>query len=544
MPAAALANIYERFGARLLEQNVRSFLQFSGKINKGIRNTILKEPEMFLAFNNGIAATAEQIELVQGRNGLVIKKVSDLQIVNGGQTTASIYHTWKKDKAEISHIYVQLKLTVVKNKENFGSIVSRIAEYANTQNKVSIADLSSNKPYHIEFEKLSRSIYTPHTNVRTIQTKWFYERARGQYKNARLKDGFTKAKQKQFDLQNPKNQVFTKEELAKYINAYKEVSDSKKILIGPHFVVQGNQKNYLKFILHNLEKKLSSIYFEDCIAKAILFKTAEKVYGVKPNAIGDMRYVTVPYTISLLNHLTDSQLDLYRIWKAQSISEELKTLLYKIMVEVEAYIKQTATGGLFGEWAKKEDCWTLMKEKSFQFDFSTIRKDFIDKNSKAKRVVVSDSEVTLKEQQENLERVQSIPPNIWLKIEEWGRVKETLTSSMQNIAFTLAGRVRNKSNILDSELANGLKIIDLVIENAPELFFDIETEIENEANAEKDISIETIAKIVAWDKKNQRLKDFEYKFMLDLAEGRKLLNDYTKSLAIRNLEKVEKWGFL
>jgi hypothetical protein len=110
--------------------------------------------------------------------------VKDLQIVNGGQTTASIYHTWKKDKADISNIFVQIKLTVIKNKDNFSSIVSRISEYANTQNKVSVADLSSNRPYHIDLEKLSRSIYTPLSESSTYQTRWFYERARGQYKNA------------------------------------------------------------------------------------------------------------------------------------------------------------------------------------------------------------------------------------------------------------------------------------------------------------------------------------------------------------------------
>ena len=242
IPGEALASIYERFGSRLLEQNVRSFLQFNGKINKGIRTTIMKEPEMFLAFNNGIAATADEIELEDSEdgNGKIISVVKDLQIVNGGQTTASIYHTQKKDKADISNIFVQVKLSVVKNKEKFSEIVSRFSEYANTQNKVSISDLSSNRPYHIELEKLSRNIFTPITDSKPLQTKWFYERARGQYKNAILKDGFTPSRKKAFDLKNPKHQLFTKEELAKYINAYQEIADGKKILIGPHYVVRGS----------------------------------------------------------------------------------------------------------------------------------------------------------------------------------------------------------------------------------------------------------------------------------------------------------------
>mgnify|MGYP000199158830 CR=1 FL=1 len=369
IPGEALVNIYERFGSRLLEQNVRSFLQFTGKVNAGIRRTIINEPHMFLAFNNGIAATADSLELEKSDGGIYITRVSDLQIVNGGQTTASIYHTWKKDKKEVSNVQVQLKLSVIKNKENFSGIVSQISEYANTQNKVSVSDLSSNSPYHIELEKLSRSIWAPPSEGQSIQTRWFYERARGQYKNARLKEGFTKAKQKAFDLKNPKSQMFTKEDLAKYINSHEEVIDGRKLLIGPHYVVRGNQKNYAQFMNYNIPKKIDSIYFEDTVAKAILFRAAEKIYGVKPNSIGDMRYITVPYSIAYLSSKLGNKLDLYKIWKNQSVSSGLKQLLYELMVQIEMFIKSKAPGSLYGEWAKKEDCWQEVKSQKFNLDF-------------------------------------------------------------------------------------------------------------------------------------------------------------------------------
>jgi hypothetical protein len=162
-PGDVLVDIYEQYGSRLLEQNVRSFLQFTGKINKGIRKTILEEPHMFMAFNNGIAATADEVSIIDlpGNKGKAIGSVKDFQIVNGGQTTASIYHTWKKDKAKVSGIFVPVKLTIVKDKENFSEIVGRIAEYANTQNRVSASDLSSNRENHVIIEKLSRSIWAP-----------------------------------------------------------------------------------------------------------------------------------------------------------------------------------------------------------------------------------------------------------------------------------------------------------------------------------------------------------------------------------------------
>lgn len=362
IPGHALVSIYEQYGARLLEQNVRSFLQFTGKINKGIRNTILKEPHMFLAFNNGIAATADDLKLKKTEKGYLIESVKDLQIVNGGQTTASIYHTWKKDKADIKDIVVQVKLSIIKDKNNFAEIVSRIAEYANTQNKVSISDLSSNTPFHIELEKLSRNIWAPPIGGKSHQTRWFYERARGQYKNARSREGTTKAKLKAFDLKNPKKQFFTKEELAKFINTWDEVYFEDRLVIGPHIVVRGSQKNYAQFIAHNIPENQNIKYFEDAIAKATLFRTAEKLYGIKPNSIGDMRYITVPYTLALLSYKKGKEINLSEVWKKQGISDDLQTTIYNLMVQVEQFIKRNAPGALYGEWAKKEDCWLKLKQ--------------------------------------------------------------------------------------------------------------------------------------------------------------------------------------
>lgn len=365
MPGIALVSIYEQYGARLLEQNVRSFLQFTGKINKGIRNTILEEPHMFLAFNNGIAATANELMLKKTEEGYLINSIKDLQIVNGGQTTASIYHTWKKDRANIKDIVVQVKLSVIKDKNNFAEIVSRIAEYANTQNKVSVSDLSSNTPFHIELEQLSRNIWAPPANGQSHQTRWFYERARGQYKNARLREGTTKSKLKAFDIKNPKNQFFTKEELAKVVNTWYEVYSEEKLVIGPHIVVRGSQKNYAQFITYNIPENRDNKYFEDLISKAILFRTGEKLYGIKPNSIGDMRYITVPYTLALLSSNKSLGIDLSSIWKEQAISEELQSTIYNLMIRVEQFIKMNAPGALYGEWAKKEECWVQVKKGVF-----------------------------------------------------------------------------------------------------------------------------------------------------------------------------------
>ncbi|WP_407520974.1 AIPR family protein [Lacibacter sp. MH-610] len=547
IPGEALAFIYEQYGARLLEQNVRSFLQVGGKksTNFGIRKTIIESPEMFLAYNNGLTTTADEIIFEENGSSLNIAAVKDFQIVNGGQTTASIYHTFKKDKADISKIFVQMKISLIKNKEKFSDIVSNISAFANTQNKVSVSDLSSNRPYHIEFEKLSRSIFTPLTDSQPIQTKWFYERARGQYKNARLKESLPKSRLKAFDLKNPKNQMFTKEELAKYINAYQEIADGKKIPVGPHYVVRGNQKNYVQFINYNLEKKLNNVYYEDTIAKAILYRASEKVYGVKPNAIGDLRYITVPYTISLLNYLTKNQLDLYKIWKAQDISSSLKQLLHSMMTQVEAFIKDIP-GGLYGEWAKKEECWLKVKSHGFDFDLSAIVQDLIDKKNPPKRIIISEDETELQKRQEELEKIKSIPTSVWKKIEDWGRETKALSDMQQNIAWNLALKVRNGSNILPNEISNGISIIEKVIVNSPELLFEIDellesTEMNNSNHPE--ITLELIKKMVEWDRVKKRLKPHHFRMMFDIVNGKEQLTSQTKKYCLMNYHFISKYGF-
>ena len=546
IPGTTLANIYEEYGSRLLEQNVRSFLQFTGKINKGIRKTIKEEPHMFLAFNNGIAATADELELKNlDDGGKAIVWAKDFQIVNGGQTTASVYHTWKKDKAEIDKIFVQTKLTVVKKRDNFNEIVNRIAEYANTQNKVSTSDLSSNKPFHVELEKISRSVWAQPIEGTNIQTRWFYERARGQYKNARLKEGFTPSRRKAFDLKNPRGQVITKELLAKYLNTYQEIWNGKKLAIGPHIVVRGSQKNYVQFLNYNMPDKPDNVFYEDSVAKAIMFKTAEKLYGVSPNAIGDMRYITVPYSLSLINLKTDYKIDLYRIWKNQSLSENLKSVLFDLMEIVENFMKSNAPRALYGEWAKKEECWNAIKEADFTIDFNKIKADYTNPSSPKRKSITEDEQLKI-EIEEEIARIKAIPSQIWHKIENWGSETGELSNYMTGIAFNMAGKVRNNSFVSDSDRKKAIEIIDKVIDNAPDLLFEID-EIEKQINKEQDViqdvTIDLIKKIVDWDKRNKRLKDHHFRFMWNVAEGKHPLNDRAKKFALMNLKTLKKYGF-
>ena len=158
VPGYFLHSIYYDHGSRLLEGNVRAFLSNRGKINKGIRETIRKEPTKFFAYNNGIACTAAKITLSDDKR--FITSMEDLQIINGGQTTASLTSAVIKDKLPLDNIFVPMKLTVVKN-DDYDMMIQNISRYANSQNSVKNSDFFSNHPFHRVFEALSKKIPAP-----------------------------------------------------------------------------------------------------------------------------------------------------------------------------------------------------------------------------------------------------------------------------------------------------------------------------------------------------------------------------------------------
>lgn len=357
MPASVLATLYEKFGARLLEQNVRTFLQARGSVNQGIRSTIMTEPGMFFAYNNGITATAQGVETKMTTAGLQIISITDLQIVNGGQTTASLFHTRKRDKADLARIFVQMKLSVI-DSEASEAVVPRISEYANTQNRVNAADFFSNHPFHVRMETFSRRLWAPAQQGAQRETRWFYERARGQYADAQSK--LTIAEQKRFKAEHPKPQMFTKTDLAKFENVWDD---------HPKWVNLGAQKNFARYAFRigkEWEKSsdgFNEFYFRRAVARGLVFRAAERVVSAQP-WYNDYRANIVAYTIAILNEITlrrGKALDFLRIWNMQGSSDLLNSALAVISRAVNDDIIHPPQGiSNIGEWCKKDACWTRL----------------------------------------------------------------------------------------------------------------------------------------------------------------------------------------
>ena len=449
MPATILSALYDRYNARLLEQNVRTFLQARAQVNKGIRATILSEPQMFFAYNNGITATALSVETEVTERGLQITRMIDLQIVNGGQTTASLFHTQRRDKADLSHIFVQMKLSVIDNEQS-EMIVPRISEYANTQNRVNAADFFSNHPFHVRMADFSRRIWAPALQGAQRETKWFYERTRGQYVDAQAK--LTTGEQKRFKSEYPKAQMFTKTDLAKFENVWDE---------HPKWVNQGGQKNFVRYALRigkeweTSSDSFNELYFRRAIARCILFRATEKLISAQPWYNGGYRANIVAYTLAILGEITRLRkvtVNYQRIWSSQEVDEVLTRVLEIIAKAVNSIITQPPPGiSNISEWCKKDSCWDRLTEQATAISRLLPEKFWVE------LISVEDSQLDAKAARETQKidngieaqrQVIAIPASRWQSICEQMNAKHLLTPkelSIMNVAAQIPTKIPTES---------------------------------------------------------------------------------------------------
>ncbi|NOU14652.1 MAG: AIPR family protein [Methylococcaceae bacterium] len=359
IPGEALRFVYEKYGPRLLEANVRSFLSVTGKVNKGIRNTLRDDPERFMAYNNGIVIVADDAHIGKAADGGPgILWLKGMQIVNGGQTTASIYFTKKKSPdIDLRQVRVPAKLIILRSKDTIAeeALISDISRYANSQNSVKQSDLSANKPFHVEMEKLAMTTYCPDGVGR-----WFYERAAGSYNTMLSREGTTPAKLKKLKESIPPSRKITKTDLAKFLNAWNK---------RPDLVSLGAQKNFERFMDSLREDDQSSsiplpdvMAYKAMVAKAILFKKTQSI--VRPMFPAFQGNVAT-YLVSLLADRLGERIDLDKIWLKQDISTALRSQLQTWAIEVNETLHRTSGGKMISEWAKKPECWDAVRMGSY-----------------------------------------------------------------------------------------------------------------------------------------------------------------------------------
>lgn len=525
IPGKVLAKLYKDYSNELLESNVRAFLGQTGKYNKGIRDTIRTKPQMFLPYNNGITATAERVETKTIDNQLFIAKLNDFQIVNGGQTTASLFHTQKKYKdADLSKIFVQMKLTVIKDNDQKNIEVPNIARFANSQNKVSDLDLSSNNPYFVQIENLSRKKYVINPENKNQSFLWFFERTNGQYRETLNKK--TIPQQKQFKEQNPSNLKFVKSDVAKYINVWE---------LEPHIVSLGSQKNFIHytkkindFVAKN--KLPGENFYRKLIGNAIIFKTADKLFGRKNiDAIGDtnLKSFTVAYTVSFLHYLTKNRIDLWKIYEDQITDEILNRHLKRLLIFVYQHLVTEANNSLISEYAKRESSWKKLKEAQYHESLVDALNDYL----------ISEEE---KEERENEKEIDSnsLENSVFIisEIQKMGLKfwdgfryfldKNNMPDFNWELAFDLVKKIKEHKNLSVREISFGKKVLDYIQSNP--------TLIEEVKALSKLEDTEIIEVKFIYDKLLLLSKD-DWKRIIDLASQTKIFNN----LELDNVKSIK-----
>ncbi|MDM1555844.1 MULTISPECIES: AIPR family protein [Chryseobacterium] len=447
IPGRILASVYEKYRQGLLEKNVRTFLQFRARVNQGIRETIRKEPDMFFAYNNGISTTAEKVEIEFEDNIPYITKIDNWQVVNGGQTTASIFATSTEKEIDLSKVFVQMKISVVRQQNEMGDIVAKISRFANTQTIIKDSDFSSNNEYHIAIENFSRTEWMPTKTGGKATNKWFYERTRGQYLDERSKKTVREAKI--FDREYPKKQKFIKTDLAKYEMSW---------LQRPYDVGKGAENNFKLFTkeLASQKNEISKRYYQRLIARAILFKEIDRIVAKKN--LGGYKANMVSYILSWLSFKSNKKLNLDKIWENQGINETLNSIIEQMIGIVWDHLNNPLKVGMnIGEWCKKPECWLMLKDKFI--DTSIINEEIENVDSYIENDLIG-QELSPQELR-IIEEAGNVKSETWFALAKWAKEYNKFTPFDRKLSYNL-GVLANRKNILTIKQAkNALRLLKL-----------------------------------------------------------------------------------
>jgi len=449
IPGTLLADIYDRYGSSLLEGNVRSFLSTKVAVNRKIRTTILQQPNRFFAYNNGISATAMDVQFERNKHGLHLVAARDFQIINGGQTTASLSsarHNYR-DKANISAIYVQMKLTVIEQTlkdDDTTTLIQDISRSSNSQNKVSDADFFSTHPFHVQMERCSQRLGARGTGGLQFETKWFYERTRGQFLQKQMR--MTPAQKKKFLLQHPKNQLITKTDLAKVRNTWDGL---------PHIVSKGAQTNFTEFAqkINDAWEKDDGLmfgdkYYQETVALSLIFRYTESMIPRQPWYQQGYRANIVTYTMALLHQLIQKQypkhnLDLIGIW----VKQELPLVIKNALIELSEIVYEKLTDPSRGvenvtQWCKREGCWDSIQ--TIQFTLADDIRDYLVSQDELRTAARYDkADRRIEKDADAMTRVVEIHANQWNEIKEFAISKKIITPD-ELLAIKIACQLPNK----------------------------------------------------------------------------------------------------
>lgn len=443
MPALTLAKIYSKYKVRLIDQNVRNFLGGKVKVNKEMADTIATRPNLFFAFNNGISSTASNvITYTDDNDRTYITRLRNWHIVNGGQTTSTIFQALKKSKETadaLQKAYVAVKISEVPAAANtddkLKNLIPDIAKYANSQTKIKDSDLSANARYMLEMQHQSEIERTPTANP----TFWYFERLRGQFLTEKSNVGGTGTqKVKKFEAERPQNQRFNKTDVAKL-----EMSWMKK----PFIACKGGEVCFEQFwkIVKDNTPEVDKTYFHNIVAKMILYQYIDR--RLKQSGNKGYAAIICNYTIALLALRSQGKLNLDYIWQNQHVQDDLKDVIQQIAKEVADYLTLIGTQGNKNPQteSKKVDFWNAIQNKTLSI---TIPDSVL--------ITTSEDTIITPQQQADIDEATHWGAENWKNLAKWARCdgKTVLTIMDKKKIDHIAMAIEHKDTVIKPQLAS------------------------------------------------------------------------------------------
>ncbi len=399
MPALTLAKIYYTYKVKLIDKNVRNFLGGKIKVNNEMAKTIAETPELFFSYNNGISSTAANIEIKEENGRKYINSIRNWHIVNGGQTTSTIYNAYRSKSDTLPKVFVAVKISEVPE-IGMPLLVGNIAKFANSQTKIKDSDLSANAPYMLDLEKQSRKERTPDA----YQTYWYFERLRGQFITEKSQaGGVGTQKVKKFEDERPQSQRFNKTDIAKLEMAWMDK---------PYDSCKGGEVCFDKFwkIIKDDTPQVDEIYFHNIVAKNIIYKRVESI--LKNDGNKGHASIICAYTLALLSIRSQQKLNLNYIWENQKVHEDLIPVIKECIRAISDHIRLIGSDSSKNPQteSKKVDFWNNIQNKTLAI---TIPDSVL--------IDESDTQTITEEQRQIIIRAINRGLDFWKNLSAWSK---------------------------------------------------------------------------------------------------------------------------
>ena len=294
--------------------------------------------------------------------------------------------------------------------------------------------------FHVAFERVSRSLWAPAADSNSQETRWFYERARGQYtdKSAEHK---TRTAQSKFKMITPSRQRFSKSDLATFVHSWEQL---------PYWVSRGAQKNFAHFMerIENSDPVVDVQYCKRAIATALLFQAADRI--ARGHSAGSHKRLITTYTVARLSLAAEKRIDLDRIWNEQNITDALKDALDELCPLVMETV--VSSDKHVSEWAKKPDCWDEVSRISWTLPESLAAE------LTAEPFEIASSESTESDEAESA--VEDIPSEKWQALADWAREGRVLRSVDRQLADRVSQRLSQGRRVTGAQARQAMEVYE------------------------------------------------------------------------------------